>query len=536
MKKKTTALFNLVLFLALLCFDARGQQYFTNVFDYQKINTKSFTVNIGANNEQKFINSSVTTCLALADLAKNGAWNESRVIGQVAGNIKIKAQKMSYTDFVVQWGSEAFSLRLIFVRPNDELVRPCVLLSPGSGSDFNNWYNYLGLGVADYVSKGYAVAFFENYNTKYAASHPNAATNLTLGADAEMPFYALYQFANAAAKYVAGNSASLKIDTNLLFAGGNSAGGFSAYSLALADEENFTHPVFSVLGDKNDKVMPEYLHTTYTIKGIGIIGSGLFLPDAKMGDLIDPSDSALRAVLWHGSTDPLILPNCCPNTPCNTANDLPICGALGIGERLCDAGAAAQINLICNGSHLAVVPQMTVGQINISQPNIATLLGPLKREVQQYMDIQLKITEEFKKVIDQAPTSSCSINYWNPKGFPNPLNANWYLRSSDACLQTVLPSMADRISEERGMLPLRANVSPNPSSSGIFMVRIPDDGQQVYDYVIWDMLGQQVQKAAFSASTMDQTIDLGSQPAGVYQLVIRQKGSIVFQERLLVQK
>ncbi|MCC7245077.1 MAG: hypothetical protein IT269_05335, partial [Saprospiraceae bacterium] len=65
--------------------------YFTQTFDYYKINTKTFTLNTGNNNQLKHLWSSVNTSLQLADLAQNGNWGESRLSGAVPGNIKLRA-------------------------------------------------------------------------------------------------------------------------------------------------------------------------------------------------------------------------------------------------------------------------------------------------------------------------------------------------------------------------------------------------------------------------------------------------------------
>ena len=330
-----------------------------------------------------------------------------------------------------------------------------------------------------------------------------------------------------------GNSTSLKIDPNLLFAGGNSAGGFSAYSLALTGPGNFTHPVFAAMGGKADKSKPGFSGLVYSIKGLGILGSGLFLPSAKMGDLIDPSDSNLRAVLWHGGNDPLILPACCPYTPCNTDNSLTICGAVSVGERLCAAGAKAKVNLNCPGGHLVTAPQLTNGQTISSPPSAATILGPLKREMQQMMTIQLKITEEFKKIINGAPASPCASTSWKPKNYPNPLGTNWYLTNSTAsCISDLEQGLSERASAW-DVPQNTASVSPNPST-GVFSLSLPDIEQKPYDFSVCNMLGQQVLKGTTSGSL--HTIDLSHLPGGIYQLTVHQVGSLAFQEKLLLQK
>ncbi|MCC7244043.1 MAG: hypothetical protein IT269_00065, partial [Saprospiraceae bacterium] len=398
------------------------------------------------------------------DLAQNGNWGESRLIGAVPGNIKLRATKLNYTPFDVQWGDQTFRLKMIFVRPNDQVVRPCVILSPGNGSDFNNWYNYLALGVADYVSRGYAVAFYENFNNIYfnnaVLANPAASTNLPVFQDPELPFYALYQFANAAGHFVGANAGALKVNPEQLFSGGNSAGGFAAYSLALADDDNFSHPVFSALGNHTNKVWPSAVATDVHIKGIGIIGSGLFLPEAKMGDLIDSDDDLLTSVLWHGSQDPLIYMECCDNSPCNGDNGLAICGALSVGERLCEAGMPNEVNIICEGGHRAIVPLLNTGQTN-NPPTAGVVLGPLHRELQQMMDIQKAFARQFSTVINQQPVTGCSVSGFKPKNYPNTLGTNWFLAASSSCVSNAGGSQVNIENMEKTVKPA-VRVSPNP--------------------------------------------------------------------------
>lgn len=525
--KKTTI--TGLLILALLSINSilpAQSNYFTQEFDFYRINTKSFTLNVGDNNQQKHLWSSVNTCVQLADLAQHGTWNESRLIGSVPNNIKIRATKLSYTPFGVQWGNQQFELRMIFVRPDDNKSRPCILLSPGGGADVNNWYNYLALGVADYVSRGYAVAFYENFNNRYvmeaAAAAPNAATNLPVEANGETAFYALYQFARAAAQYVVGQHEILNVNTEQLFAGGNSAGGFSAYALALADESNFTHPVFETLGEKNDKVYPAFANAPFVIKGIGILGSGLFKPNALMGDLIDADDDLSCAVLWHGGQDVQIRQECCAHTPCNGDNTLEICGASAVGRRLCEAGILNDVRINCPGGHLVVASLLNTGQIK-NDPTPAVVLGPLYRELQQMMDVQQVFALRFSQAMQEIPATECSSAGVKPQNYPNPLGNNWHLAGTSMCAQVYNNVVPAQSLSRQNIAQGSAIVWPNPFTNTVRLEwNLPDSESVCVE--IYDVFGRQKFLKVLENCTAKacHSVDIAADwPAGMYYWVVK---------------
>lgn len=512
--------------------------FFTQDFDFQKINTRSFTVNVGSNNQQKHLWSSLATCVSLADLAKNGNWNESRVIGNVPNNIKLRATKLSYTPFDVEWGGDEFKLRMIFIRPDDQVVRPCVLLSPGGRADFNNWYNYLALGVADYVSRGYAVAFYENFNNKYVmdavSATPNSATNLPVTNDPELPFYAAYQFALAAAHCTSWHAAQWRIHTNL-FASGNSAGGFSSYALALADENNFTNPVFEALGNTTHKVAPEYLNAPFQIIGLGIIGSGLFNDNAKMGPLVDESDSSIpTAVIWHGKNDNQISIMCCPNTPCTESNGLEICGGSRVADMLCEAGLNTDLWVNCQGDHLGYKSLLTASQIT-NNPTLAIISGPLLREFQQMMSIQQTICHRFSQSWNMQVEEGCSINYVQPKNYPNPLGSNWLLVPSNACEENSLSHETEQFYRTRTSVAITCTIAPNPAHQHLnlsFNQPIPDD----YRCILYHSSGKIVFDQKIVAGSELFEVKVSHLEEGSYFLQIIDRLQIAFCKQIAVIK
>jgi hypothetical protein len=57
--------------------------------------------------------------------------------------------------------------RMVIIRPYDKVVRPCILYTHGNNGNLNTWANYYLIGVTEMLMRGYAVAFYENYNNSF---------------------------------------------------------------------------------------------------------------------------------------------------------------------------------------------------------------------------------------------------------------------------------------------------------------------------------------------------------------------------------
>lgn len=457
-------------------------------YDYGHINRGSYTYAFPQGTAQdKFHYSVINICNQLADLAQNYPFGTQKQIS-LGSTVKFKASKLAYTPFQVQANGQSFPLRMIFIRPNDNVLRPCVMLSLGGGADLDNWYNYLAIGIADYVSRGYAVALYENYNNKQFMQSVGddcqvPATNMPVFGHPELPFYGLYQFARAAVKCVVGQAGILKINPEWLFAGGYSAGGFSSYALALADENNFSDPLFiTTLGDRDDKVFPQWKNQSYSIKGIGIMGSGLFLESPLMGQLADESDAGLAAVLWHGGADPLVHTECCDAAPCSgpCTQEISLCGAVTVGEYLQASGIHTQVYVNCPGGHTVWHRILSNSQTSgttfpLPSLNIAVLTG-LNRELQQLTSMQNQITAMFKAIITNTALPEESVQSYQPVHYPNPLGSNWSLCPTESpCLESGVATTT----AERDFSKVTENevpvIYPNPTNAEVF-IRWQKDG------------------------------------------------------------
>lgn len=461
---------------------------FSATYDYEHINTNGFTRPTGQNNTERYQYSSLYTCRELAKFAEEGSFGSSTVIGNGG---EVRATKLAYTPFEVQVGDQAFQLRMMVVRPNDNQIRPCILLTPGGDAALDLWYTYLHLGVADYVNRGYVVAFYENWNNHgvmaaYAAN-PGTATNLPVNSDPELPFYALYQFANAAAKYLAHNATTVGADTANLFAGGHSAGGHATYSLAFADAANFSHPVFAALGGKDDKVWPSSVGTSYNIRSLGIQAGGMFPPTAKMGDLLDPSDTATEAILWHGAADGLIGLGCCPTTPCSGDATLPVsvCGAQKSGDRLRCAGIMNEVYVNGPGGHRVIVDQLPLNSSFFNYIESFGFNGPVQGnqlnnylkmvcELEQYQSMQAVFAAHFKLRLDGGGISQSSMYGRKPYAWPLPfgLGSDWKLVNCPSCISPT-PALMLGSESSTGTCAQQSNGSATVAAAG---------GESPYDY------------------------------------------------------
>jgi dienelactone hydrolase len=207
------------------------------------------------------------------------------------------------------------SLTLFFVRPNDTITRPCILITHGNdGAYKGDWHEQTKFISLDLTMRGFCVVYYENPSSKDAklvrTNRNNSFDSLLL--NTKNAFYDGFQSAVAANIYVKHNADILKIDTNKIFAGGYSFGGFSSLSLATADIGiNFIDSRFNLQGNFIAKSIYTDSYTK-NIKGAFSIGGGLpkddtlALYNSNMGDFLDKQDSAVALLFLHGRTDHLV--------------------------------------------------------------------------------------------------------------------------------------------------------------------------------------------------------------------------------------
>ena len=198
------------------------------------------------------------------------------------------------------------SLVLFFVRPNDNINRPCVLLTHGNAMKYKTlWSEWMKFYATDLAMRGFCVVYYEN---------PSSDESRHKSADLKVRnmFYNGLQAAVAANIYVVNNANALNIDTSKLIAGGLSFGGFSSLALASADEGiNYTDTIFNAQGGFGAKSIYNAVYKK-NVRYTYAIGGGLFKDDttelynSKMGTFLDANDANLYILFLHGRTDHLV--------------------------------------------------------------------------------------------------------------------------------------------------------------------------------------------------------------------------------------
>lgn len=202
------------------------------------------------------------------------------------------------------------NLRLIIVRPNDAVVRPCVMVSHGKSGNMENYLQFFFHGV-DYLLRGYAVAFYENSEAAGAEVHPDLACTSPFWPTFQPSIYRGYQYAVAATKYMKGNANLYKVDNTKFFAAGVSFGSICSMMLAFADAGNFNHASFAEPGggvNFNAKTFPAYqAQVVSDIKSVAPIATAIPLPGAgnNIGNIFDAGDNGTSVTFIHGRMESL---------------------------------------------------------------------------------------------------------------------------------------------------------------------------------------------------------------------------------------
>ena len=287
-------LYKIIFFNLLLCSSVLFAQHtqYISTFDYKNINTTTFVNGIGFND----------TLLHYYTILRHSF--EIQKINSTTKDTSfmwngLKGIKTCYTKD---------SLGLFFIRPNDNIIRPCILLTHGNNAMYSaQWSEQMNFTTTDLAMRGYAVAYFENPSS---AESKNKYTTT----DTRKLFYNGFQAAVAADIYITQHATSLNIDTTQLFSGGLSFGAFCSLSLALADKNNnFIDTLFSNQGAFEAKAINGGGFRK-NIKRVFAIGGGLpkadttLLNSSRMGEFLSENDNEALLFL-HGKNDNLVLLN-----------------------------------------------------------------------------------------------------------------------------------------------------------------------------------------------------------------------------------
>ncbi|MFM2284463.1 MAG: hypothetical protein RL222_1967 [Bacteroidota bacterium] len=295
LKKNISAI--LILFLVVFTGMGKGTLY-QSFFDYRNVNTATFLTMEGWNNEQKHVLTILKHSFELKDIVSTPRDTAFRWNG-------MKGQKSLYSKD---------SLILFFLRPDDAVQRPCILLTHGNAAKYrSSWSEYMHFLCIDLVMRGYAVAYYENPSSQDAGminiNMPEQQVQLL--SRPRNAFYRGFQAAVAAQQYVIAHRESLQVDTSQLMAGGYSFGAFCSLMLGSADTtRNFRDTLFDAQGNYTANARYDIPYTK-NIRRVFSIGGGLpkddtvFYNSSRMGQFIDNGD-ALQLLFLHGRTDNFI--------------------------------------------------------------------------------------------------------------------------------------------------------------------------------------------------------------------------------------
>jgi hypothetical protein len=288
---------NFILIYCLLSLHSVAQvTQYVSEFDYKNINTNTFLPMSGWSNTEKHVLTVTKHCFALKEII-------SHPIDTIFSWTGLKGMKSIYTKD---------SLIMTFLRPDDTLKRPCILLSHGNSAKYrSSWNENLNFYAIDLAMRGFCVAYYENPSS-FDAKDISAVLNTNNSHIIARPrnaFYNGFQSAMAANIFVMHNADLLKADTTKLFAGGYSFGAFISLMMLTADSgRNFSDTIFDSQGDFSNKSIFNS-HYTKSIRSAFAIGGGLpkddttFINGSRMGEFLDAEDSGLSLLFLHGRTD-----------------------------------------------------------------------------------------------------------------------------------------------------------------------------------------------------------------------------------------
>jgi pimeloyl-ACP methyl ester carboxylesterase len=261
--------------------------------------------------------------------------------------------------------------RMLIVRPYDKVVRPCILYTHGNQGNLQSWVTYYFLGVPDMLQRGYAVAFYENWNSLQHIAPINAGDpiykqwerdnledSLVAGSDdktLQRAHYLLYQYAYAAAAFVNDVAEVYDIDRSKIFTAGHSAGGLASLMLTFAKPGvNFQHPIYEKVGGAAAKAYPGLSMDGMSIRGVFSSGAGL--PDGSVegtytGEFFDKDDAGKVAFMIHGKNDPAADLSYGPGLWTNFVDTMKLMGPLTL-KPLMDANRIRNYTIVnCLGEH-----------------------------------------------------------------------------------------------------------------------------------------------------------------------------------------
>ncbi|MCO5249639.1 MAG: T9SS type A sorting domain-containing protein [Chitinophagales bacterium] len=467
--------------------------------------------------------------------------------------------------------------RMIIIRPYDNVERPCILYTHGNNGNMQTWYNYYIIGATNFLRKGYAIAFYENYNNNFFNSykssvptyinwvHQNIADSTQQVSSDYMlqrGHFLLYQYAYAAQVYLSHYADQYHIRKDMLFTSGHSAGSVASMELTFANPNfNFTHPVFAYCGLYNARVYPNLPEERIPIKAILSSAGGLqddLVQGSYFGNYFDNEDQDITAIMLHGAMDSLAPVDYGPALWDTFVDTVRLMGPLTLHQRMDDAGIQNFSFINCKGSHgVFSYPTSTIdnsGVIKFLNPfnyNYDTLtdddfyrdtsLYQLSLYQEQLNDIMGKAAQIFSKRINYDEINQASTIYtWQTKQNLIPIE-NYGLQDWSPIYDDCGISDADLTNFDLyGGVPTNTSsilvknfkIFPNPAQTILFI----DGLAKNQNYLISNITGK-ILYSSDKSTTGKTTIDIQHLPNGIYFVIIRNmNGTEAFSKKFTILK
>ena len=454
--------------------------------------------------------------------------------------------------------------KMLIIRPYDQVKRPCILYTHGNGGNLNTWFNYYMIGVTSFLDRGFAVAFYENYNNSNFSSKSNTIqvykdwlqqnlqdTTQYLPIDyvLQRGHYLLYQYAYAAQTYLNYIADAYHLDKEMIFTAGHSAGGLSSMELTFADPgQNFSHPIFSYCGTYNSRTYSDIPDNRIPIKGVLCSAAGLQDTDVRgtyFGEYFQEEDQDKVVVMLHGALDLLAPVKYGPALWGNFVDTVKMMGPLTLRTKL-DAKNIKNFSFInCVGTHGVFsypftqneksgffknfnptiydvlnlrdndfISDTSLYQINLYQQQMDKMIGNAAavfnavyryRQIENPSSTYTWIAENYQDTIKQL-----NLNYT-----PMPLYCNLPDAIIDEFKLTTSPSTGFNSICYR-----RVQIFPNPAFDKLSIRGLEAPAR----YEIYDAIGRMRQKGTWNNS--DEFISLSRMESGIFILHIIQEDKV----------
>lgn len=465
--------------------------------------------------------------------------------------------------------------RMVIIRPYTKEVVPCILYTHGNGGNLNTWMNYYMTGAPSFIHRGYAVAFYENFNNSFFTAnsltdpvyrqwvHNNLAdSNYVLPEDYSLQrgYFLLYQYAYAAQVFLNYIADDYHLDKNQLFAAGHSAGGLSSLMLSFADpSENFQHPLFKYCGAYDNRVHPNMPRGRMPIKGV--LASAAGIPDDVEGsyfsDFVSNGDPDLKVVMIHGAKDPLASVDYGPALWSRFVDSVKLMGPLTLHKRLNDVGIQNYAFINCSGEHGVFTYPRAITEnsgvfrklspfsydydgLNDEFFRTDTSLRQIQLHYQQMDSIIRNVAQVFARVKKgQAINLPSTIFTWSPSNMSLPIDLDVSVGYPVATDCKIEGASLERFDLDGGIPTTIKNtknheflIYPNPSDG---FLHIQHSGSQPLKVLVSDVTGRQklYMSNVFSSDYMDISL-LG---AGMYFIsFLDERNQIIASEKIILQK